>query len=195
MTARITRARTPAASARRMPQDAQGERDAASSPRTPLAWMRERGWSPFAFQRTVWRAIAEGRSGLLHATTGAGKTYAVWLGALAHPRGRGRAVQDAAPPLQVLWLTARLSTRPIERAEYVEDLDVADRALQAIEAGLGASERGPFLFRKTKGQRSALRREMVVPFGACSYVVKYEIASPQLVVVLAVRHQHEADYR
>jgi ATP-dependent Lhr-like helicase len=30
----------------------------------------------------VWKAIADGESGLLHATTGAGKTYAVWLGAL-----------------------------------------------------------------------------------------------------------------
>ena len=46
------------------------------------AWFDERGWRPFAFQREVWRAIAAGRSGLLHATTGAGKTYAVWLGAL-----------------------------------------------------------------------------------------------------------------
>ena len=57
------------------------------------AWFAARGWKPFAFQREVWRAIAEGRSGLLHATTGAGKTYAVWLGALlafavpAKPRG------------------------------------------------------------------------------------------------------------
>ena len=40
-------------------------------------WFASRGWTPFAFQREVWQAIAEGRSGLLHATTGAGKTYAV----------------------------------------------------------------------------------------------------------------------
>ena len=51
----------------------------------------------------------------------------------------------------------------------------------------------PFLFRRAAGSRSALRRELVVPFGASGYVLKYEIASPQLVVVLAVRHQHEAD--
>ena len=47
-------------------------------------WMAARGWQPFAFQQQVWQAMAEGRSGLLHATTGAGKTYAVWLGALEH---------------------------------------------------------------------------------------------------------------
>jgi ATP-dependent helicase Lhr and Lhr-like helicase len=46
--------------------------------------------------------MARGQSGLLHATTGAGKTYAVWLGAL-------RALADAeakrTPPLTVVWLT------------------------------------------------------------------------------------------
>jgi ATP-dependent Lhr-like helicase len=66
--------------------------------------MAGRGWQPFAFQREVWQAVAEGRSGMLHATTGAGKTYAVWLGMLQslldrHPPGRG------AEPLRVLWLT------------------------------------------------------------------------------------------
>jgi len=47
------------------------------------AWFTARGWTPFDFQREVWAAMAQGRSGLLHATTGSGKTYAVWLGALA----------------------------------------------------------------------------------------------------------------
>ena len=46
-------------------------------------WFAEKGWQPFDFQREVWREIAHGSSGLLHATTGAGKTWAVWLGALA----------------------------------------------------------------------------------------------------------------
>ena len=46
------------------------------------AWFAARGWKPFDFQREVWTAMASGDSGLLHATTGAGKTYAVWLGAL-----------------------------------------------------------------------------------------------------------------
>lgn len=68
------------------------------------AWMALRGWQPFAFQREVWAAVDEGRSGMLHATTGSGKTYAVWLGMLdallrRHPHGRG------AEPLRVVWLT------------------------------------------------------------------------------------------
>ncbi|MEP6826079.1 MAG: DEAD/DEAH box helicase, partial [Ramlibacter sp.] len=46
-------------------------------------WIAGRGWKPFTFQREVWKAVAQGRSGMLHATTGSGKTYAVWLGMLA----------------------------------------------------------------------------------------------------------------
>jgi ATP-dependent Lhr-like helicase len=67
-------------------------------------WLASRGWQAFEFQREVWRAIAAGRSGLLHATTGSGKTYAVWLGILQrlldqHPPGR------EAEPLRAIWLT------------------------------------------------------------------------------------------
>jgi ATP-dependent Lhr-like helicase len=68
------------------------------------AWLAGRGWEAFTFQLEVWQAVAEGRSGMLHATTGSGKTYAVWLGMLdallqRHPPGR------SAEPLRVLWLT------------------------------------------------------------------------------------------
>ncbi len=71
-------------------------------------WLATKGWKPFAFQREVWRAMVAGRSGLLHANTGTGKTLAAWLGALQALRvetprpQRGKAV---APPLSVLWLT------------------------------------------------------------------------------------------
>jgi plasmid stabilization system protein ParE len=82
----------------------------------------------------------------------------------------------------------------LDRAEYVEDLEIADRALQAIDAALNSLAKTPFLFRKVAGSRSTLRRELVIPFGSSGYVLKYEIASPQLVAVLAVRHQREADY-
>ncbi|UXY17044.1 ligase-associated DNA damage response DEXH box helicase [Chitiniphilus purpureus] len=69
-------------------------------PTRPQDWLATRGWRPFPFQRTVWRAVAEGESGLLHAGTGAGKTHAVWLAALAR-----FADPAAAAPLTVLWLT------------------------------------------------------------------------------------------
>lgn len=68
------------------------------------AWFATRGWQAFGFQREVWQAMLAGRSGLLHATTGSGKTYAVWLGALL--RGRALAAPSrGSAPLQVLWIT------------------------------------------------------------------------------------------
>ncbi|EKT4505574.1 ligase-associated DNA damage response DEXH box helicase [Pseudomonas aeruginosa] len=67
------------------------------------AWFAKRGWKPFAFQRRVWAAVERGESGLLHASTGAGKTYAVWLAALraCKPRPQGRQLA----PIQVVWVT------------------------------------------------------------------------------------------
>ena len=65
--------------------------------RAIAAWFAERGWKPFAFQKQVWKAMAGGQSGLLHATTGAGKTYAVWLGAV-QAFTQGPAVEPAAAP-------------------------------------------------------------------------------------------------
>jgi len=66
-------------------------------------WFQQQGWTPFEYQRQTWRAYLEGRSGLVHAPTGMGKTYAVWLGPLAeeiHLR------QENAPSsLKVLWIT------------------------------------------------------------------------------------------
>jgi len=68
--------------------------------------MASRGWQPFAFQREVWAAMAAGESGLLHATTGAGKTYAVWLGALiAFLQASGGRTAGKPAPITVLWIT------------------------------------------------------------------------------------------
>ena len=68
-------------------------------------WFDERGWQPFAFQREAWREIERGASGLLHATTGAGKTWAVWLGALAAYAHAPPKPAALPAPLTVLWIT------------------------------------------------------------------------------------------
>jgi ATP-dependent helicase Lhr and Lhr-like helicase len=60
-------------------------------------WFAARGWTAFEFQREVWAAMSRGESGLLHANTGSGKTYAVWMGAIARLQPRAG--------LQVLWIT------------------------------------------------------------------------------------------
>ena len=79
-------------------------------------WFASRDWRPFPFQQDVWHAVQNGESGLLHATTGSGKTYAVWLGALERFAfiGAGLPAKEShAPvkasnkpaPLTVLWIT------------------------------------------------------------------------------------------
>ncbi len=79
-------------------------------------WFDQQGWKAFTFQRDVWQAVAQGKSGLLHATTGSGKTYAVWLAALNRYAGpatfntcesklSAQKRARVAPPLTVLWIT------------------------------------------------------------------------------------------
>ncbi len=66
------------------------------------AWFASRGWSPFAFQEEVWTAYLNGESGLIHAATGTGKTYAAWLGPLIEAMAEK---PERNPPLRVLWIT------------------------------------------------------------------------------------------
>jgi ATP-dependent Lhr-like helicase len=65
-------------------------------------WFAGRGWKVFPFQRAVWKAALAGQSGLLHANTGAGKTYAVWFAALLRGANRSRRSRSG---VRVLWLT------------------------------------------------------------------------------------------
>src|SRR5947209_607203 len=71
-----------------------------SSDSVVRAYFERRGWKPFAFQRDVWAAMRAGRSGLLHATTGAGKTLAVGFGAWLLCSKR-----PAEASLRILWIT------------------------------------------------------------------------------------------
>ncbi len=78
------------------------------SPLTPIeSWFASRNWTAFDFQRQAWTAYLEGRSGLIHAPTGMGKTLAAWLGPVAESlAARGAAgPPDEPEPLRVLWLT------------------------------------------------------------------------------------------
>jgi ATP-dependent Lhr-like helicase len=83
-----------------------------------LAWFAKRNWQAFEYQRDVWAAYARGESGLIHAPTGTGKTYAVWLAILAEGLARRVTPQSPAPltkgrrkhvltspPLTALWIT------------------------------------------------------------------------------------------
>jgi ATP-dependent helicase Lhr and Lhr-like helicase len=80
-------------------------------PASPLLfdWFKRRGWTPFPFQRDVWDAYLAGESGLIHAATGTGKTYAAWIGPLlewlAEKPTRRTWMKTSPPALRVLWIT------------------------------------------------------------------------------------------
>ncbi|MBL8379017.1 MAG: ligase-associated DNA damage response DEXH box helicase [Burkholderiales bacterium] len=109
-------------------------------------WFAHQGWQPFAFQREVWRAMQDGRSGLLHASTGTGKTYAVWGGAIARlgelsrtstlgprssalgPRSSALGPRSSAGATRVLWITpmralAADTVRALQRPLAALDVD------------------------------------------------------------------------
>lgn len=75
-----------------------------------VRWFTRNGWKPFDFQIRVWRAYRDGRSGLLNAPTGSGKTYALLIPVLLE--GLEKKLQG---DLQLLWITPiRALTREIE---------------------------------------------------------------------------------
>ena len=70
-------------------------------------WMNAEGRTPFAFQEEAWEQILAGRSGLVNAPTGCGKTFSVFLGALidfinAHPTDYQT---RSGGGLQLLWIS------------------------------------------------------------------------------------------
>ena len=101
--------------------------DAAEPLERVRNWFASQGWEPFAFQENTWKAYLNGQSGLLNVATGAGKTYAAWMGPLAEWMGEPR---TAEPKLRVLFITPlRAMTRDIERAlqRPVDDLGLSIR--------------------------------------------------------------------
>jgi plasmid stabilization system protein ParE len=72
------------------------------------------------------------------------------------------------------------------------DLDIPERALQAIREGIGFLSSSPFAGRKV-GQ-SPFIRELVITFGRSGYVALYEIVDDSTVIIGAIRHQREDDY-
>lgn len=86
-------------------------------------WFQSKGWKSFPFQRKTWTAYLSGKSGLLNAPTGSGKTYAIWLGAVLE------ALIDPklAKGLQIIWVTPlRALAKDIQAAmqEVSDDLQL-----------------------------------------------------------------------
>jgi plasmid stabilization system protein ParE len=80
----------------------------------------------------------------------------------------------------------------LERASTAEDLELAERALNAITNAVDSLSRSPFIYRKAS--QNPFLRELLIPFGHSGYVALFEIENASTVTILAVRHQLEDDY-
>ena len=80
------------------------------------AWFATQGWSPFAFQEEVWAAYARGGSGLVHAPTGMGKTYAAALPPTAVRPRRARLTPRRRSPSSGSRRCARWPATPVSRS-------------------------------------------------------------------------------
>lgn len=85
------------------------------------AWFARQGWSVWEFQDRAWRAFEAGRSGLVLVPTGAGKTYAAFMGPLmdmmSEPDPQPDKEPGLEPRLHTLYITPlRAVSRDIELA-------------------------------------------------------------------------------
>jgi ATP-dependent Lhr-like helicase len=92
-------------------------------------WLATKNLHPFTFQEDTWQHIINGKSGLVNAPTGCGKTFSVFLGALIdfinkHPDNWQSKGNNG---LQLLWITPlRALAKDIGRAmdEVVGELNM-----------------------------------------------------------------------
>lgn len=68
-------------------------------------WFTEKNWKPFDFQKEVWKDYNNGFSGLIHASTGTGKTYAIWMATILEYLIENKKQAKDWENLRVLWIT------------------------------------------------------------------------------------------
>lgn len=79
------------------------------------------------------------------------------------------------------------------RAQTVEDAMRAYEVVEVIRAVANSHlSTTPYSYRKAD-QRPTLR-ELIVPFGSTGYVLRFDIRTPELVLVIGARHQREEDF-
>ncbi len=87
----------------------------------------------------------------------------------------------------------RLEDFLAEMALDLQDFSLPGRAVQAIRNETRVLETNPYTCRKVGS--NPLERELVIPFGTSGYVALFQIVSETEVVICALRHQREDDYR
>ena len=72
-----------------------------------IDYFQSKGWSPFDFQLETWKDFMDGKSGILNAPTGSGKTFALWFPLLLeHIKSHPEDWKLARPKgIQMIWVT------------------------------------------------------------------------------------------
>ncbi|GAA0881387.1 ligase-associated DNA damage response DEXH box helicase [Algoriphagus jejuensis] len=84
-----------------------------------LEYFEKKGWTPFPFQIETWTDFLDGKSGLLNAPTGSGKTFALWFPAILefiqdNPHSWQKARNNGT---QLIWVTPlRALAQDIQKA-------------------------------------------------------------------------------
>jgi ATP-dependent Lhr-like helicase len=91
--------------------------------------LEAKGFHPFQFQEETWQHIIEGKSGLVNAPTGCGKTFSVFLGSIIDfiNNNPGNYQKKKNSGLQLLWIAPlRALAKDIGRAmeDVIAELDI-----------------------------------------------------------------------
>ena len=92
-------------------------------------WFYNQGWEAHPFQKDCWEAIAQGKSGILNAPTGYGKTFAIWFGIIQHYYSQNQEAQTAKSKKRkgphALWITPlRALSKEIHKATNQVSMDL-----------------------------------------------------------------------
>ena len=134
-------------------------------------WFESQNWKVQVFQKQCWKAYAQGKSGMLHAPTGSGKTYALWGGIVEEMS------KHKTPPkgCHALWIT------PL-RALGVEIQKATQKMLSdfnpELKVGLRTAD-------TPQSQRNKLLKDP--PFGL--------VSTPESVHVLLANKEHQKYFK
>jgi ATP-dependent helicase Lhr and Lhr-like helicase len=127
------------------------------------SWFAKYGWKPFDFQYIVWNEYLSGKSGLIHASTGTGKTFAAIIG----PILKHLSEPAAEKGIKVLWIT------PL-RALASDTVDSLRKPVEELNTGWNVEKRTGDTGSSTKQkQKQKLPQVLVTTPESLSLLLSY----------------------
>ena len=95
-------------------------------------WFEKRGWTPQPFQLEAWKAYLAGKSGIVNAPTGSGKTYAMWMPVVLQQLAKPKRTKG----IKALWITPlRALSHEINQSTSTLSLDLIADFTTGIRTG------------------------------------------------------------